>query len=289
MGKGVLLSGTLHVVVILVLVIGLPSFVSVPEVAPPIPVELVELEEEAPKPSPKPKPKPVPEKKPQPIPEPEPQHAEIPPAPVPVQPPPPEPEKAEVPPPPEPEAKPEPEPEPDPEPEKEVVKLPPKPREKPKLKLPVPEKPPEPEQPENRLTSILRNVEKLKEQRAAEPAPDPEPSRARAQPQTSRLEQMELVRMITQQMSGCWRLEPGAREAESLVVGIKVQLNRDGSVRAVKITDTGRMATDAFFRSAAENARRAILSCQPFDLPPKRYEVWRDLRFRFNPKEMFGG
>ncbi|MDH3596470.1 MAG: hypothetical protein OEU09_23830 [Rhodospirillales bacterium] len=286
MGKGVLLSGALHVAAILVLVIGLPSFVSVPEVAPPIPVELVELDEQAPKPSPKPKPKPEPEKQPEP--EPEPQQAEVPPAPKPepIAPEPePEPEQVVLPPEPEPEP---PKPEAEPEKEKELAEAPPKPRTKPQLKIPVPDQPQEPEK-KDRLTSILRNVEKLKEQQAARPAEEPEPSGAQVRPQASPLEQRELVRIVTQHMSRCWRIEPGARDAQSLVVGIKVLMNRDGSVRAVKITDTSRMAADAFYRSAAENARRAILSCQPFPLPIKRYEVWQEMRFTFNPSEMFGG
>ncbi len=287
MSKGVLLSGTLHVVVILVLVIGLPSFVSAPDVAPPIPVELVELDEEPPKPAPKPKPKP--EKQPEPKPEPEPQQAEIPPAPAPEPiAPEPEPEPEEVVLPPEPEPEP-PKPEVKPEPEKEVAETSPKPRRKPPLKIPVPDQPQEPEEKEDRLASILRNVEKLKEQQAANPAPSPEPSGAQVQPQASPLEQRELVRIVKQHMSRCWRIEPGARDAQDLVVGIKVLMNRDGSVRAVKITDPGRMAANAFYRSAAENARRAILSCQPFPLPIKRYEVWQDMRFTFNPSEMFGG
>jgi hypothetical protein len=178
-------------------------------------------------------------------------------------------------------------PKPEPEPEKELAEAPPKPRKKPKLKVPVAEQPEEPV--ENRLTSILRNVERLREQQAARPAEDPEPSVARIQPQVSQLEQRELVRIVKQHMSRCWRIEPGARDAHELVVGVKVLMNRDGSVRAVTISDLNRMASDAFYRSAAENARRAILSCQPFPLPVKRYEVWQDMRFTFNPREMFGG
>jgi hypothetical protein len=287
MGKGVLLSGTLHVVVILALVVGLPSFVSVPEVPPPIPVELVELEEDQPEPAPKPKPKPEPEKKPQPIPEPKPQQAAVPPAPKPVPvAPEPEPEPKEAVPLPEPEPEP-PKSEPEPEKEKELAEALPKPRKKPKLRIPVPDQPKEPE--ENRLTSILRNVERLRDQQAAVPAEDREPSGAQIQPRVSQLEQRELVRIVKQHMSRCWRIEPGARDAHALVVGVKVLMNRDGSVRAVKIIDGGRMASDAFYRSAAENARRAILSCQPFPLPIKRYEVWQDMRFTFNPSEMFGG
>jgi hypothetical protein len=285
MGKAVLLSGALHVVTILILVIGLPSFVSLPEVAPPIPVELVELEEEPSEATPKPKPKPDPEKQAEP--EPEPQQAEVPPAPEPepIAPEPePEPEQVVLPPEPEPEP---PEPEAEPEPEKELAESPPMPSKKPTLKVPVPDQPEEAE--ENRLTSILRNVEKLKEQQAARPAEDPEPSEAAPRAQASRFEVMELARAIQQQMSACWRIEPGARDAQDLIVQVHVLLNRDGSVLRASIVDNSRMATDAFYRSAAENARRAILSCQPFELPPKRYEVWREMKLTFNPSEMFGG
>ncbi len=285
MGKAVLLSGALHVATILILVIGLPSFVSPPEVAPPIPVELVELGEEPLKPVPKPKPKPEPEKQPEP--EPEPQQAEVPPAPKPEPvAPEPEPEPEQVSLPPEPEAKP-PEPATKPELEKELAEAPPKPSRKPKLKMPAPDQPEQPE--ENRLTSILRNVEKLKKQQAARPDEDPQASAAAPRVQVSRFEVMELARAIQQQMSACWRIEPGARDAQDLIVQIHVLLNRDGSVLHANIVDNRRMATDAFYRSAAENARRAILSCQPFELPPKRYEVWREMKLTFNPNEMFGG
>ncbi len=283
MGKAVFLSGALHVATFLILVIGLPSFVSPPEIAPPIPVELVELEEDSPEPAPKPKPKPEPEKQPEP--EPEPQQAEVPPAPKPEPvAPEPEPEPEQVPLPPEPEAKP---PEPETKPEPELAEAPPKPSRKPKLKMPAPDQPKEPD--ENRLTSILRNVEKLKKQQAARPEEDPKPSTAAPRVQASRFEVMELARAIQQQMRGCWRIEPGARDAQDLVVQVFVRLNRDGSVVFANIVNPSRMATDAFYRSAAENARRAILSCQPFELPPKRYEVWREMTLNFNPREMFGG
>ncbi len=285
MGKAVLLSGALHVATILILVIGLPSFVSPPEVAPPIPVELVELGEEPLKPVPKPKPKPEPEKQPEP--EPEPQQAEVPPAPKPEPvAPEPEPEPEQVSLPPEPEAKP-PEPETKPELEKELAEAPPKPSRKPKLKMPAPDQPEQPE--ENRLTSILRNVEKLKKQQAARPDEDPQASKAAPRVQVSRFEVMELARAIQRQMSACWRIEPGARDAQDLVVQVYVRLNRDGSVVVANIVDNSRMVKDPFYRSAAENARRAILSCQPFELPPKRYEVWREMTLNFNPSEMFGG
>ena len=98
-----------------------------------------------------------------------------------------------------------------------------------------------------------------------------------------------MVRLIQQQMSACWRVEPGARDAEDLVVSIRVAMNPDGSVRQVQIVDEARFRSDGFFRSAAENARRAVLRCSPFDLPLRKFDVWREMTLNFNPRQMFGG
>jgi hypothetical protein len=54
------------------------------------------------------------------------------------------------------------------------------------------------------------------------------------------------------------------------------------------VVDTVRVTRDAYFRSAAENAVRAILQCSPFDLPPAQYSEWKTMNLTFNPKEMFG-
>ncbi len=192
------------------------------------------------------------------------------------------------------EPEPEPEPLPEPEPEEVAEEEPkpkpaaPAPRRKPERQLAKVEEPKKEEPKEDALSSILRNVEKLKDQpkpkkqqvaKAQEQAPEPE---------ASMLEQMELVRLIQKQLERCWRLEPGARDAEDLVVTVRVALNKDGSVRNAEIEDLSRMMADAYYRSAAENALRAIHKCSPFEgLPLQRYAVWRDMRLNFNPSEMF--
>ena len=292
MGRAVILSLALHAAVILLVVVGLPSFLSPPDAPVPIPVELVTLDEELE--TPKPEPEKV-EKPPEP--EPEPQVANLPPPPAPAvdAPPLPEPEPEPLPEPEEAEAPPEPEPEPEPavEPEPEPEKsepAPPRPQRKPRIKVAMPDQSEQPAEdtPPDRLTSILRNVDKLRKQQA-KVTPSAEPSTASAAPQVSALEQNEIVRIIQSRMARCWRLEPGARDAEDLIVVIHVLLNRDGSVRRAEIVDEGRVAKNAYYRSAAENARRAIYSCQPFELPPKRYDIWRDMVLKFDPRQMFGG
>ncbi len=273
MRDGAALSGIFHGVVIGVLVIGLPSFVD-PPAQTVIPIEMILLEEDEPEPEPEPE-----RMAEEAAPEPEPPKQEAKAVPEPVTP---EPE-------PEPEPVPLPEAKPKPEPEK-LAKPPPKPKRRPNIKVAMPDKNKKTEQPKpDQLTSILRNVERLRDQpkRRREPM-----AKAQTQGATSRsasaLEQNEMARAIQEQLRNCWRIDPGARGAEGIVVEIKVLLNQDGSVQRVEIVDVVRMVQDGFFRSAAENAKRAINRCSPFRLPPRKYEIWRQLTLRFDPRAMFG-
>jgi hypothetical protein len=141
---------------------------------------------------------------------------------------------------------------------------------------------------DDRLASILKNVDKLKTEPRKE-TQTTQTANVAPEPQGSMIEQMALVRTIQTQMRRCWRLEPGARDAEDLVVAIQVSLNQDGSVRRAAIVDEARVRSDPYFRSAAENALRAIHKCSPFEgLPLQKYALWRDMKLTFNPSEMFG-
>ena len=286
MRRGVLFSVLLHLTVFVLFVVGPFSFSPQADVAPPIPIEIVSFLELS-EPEPEPEPEPVAELPP-PTPKPVPIAPEPEPEPVPAVEPEPEPELAEL----EPEPEPEPvvEPEPEPEPEEKPAEIPPKPARKPQTQVAMAdEKKQEETQPEDRLTSILRNVDKLRDKADKKETQVAE----RSQPQTTRpvsaIEQMTMVRTIQRQMARCWQIEPGARDAESLVVEIRVVLNPDASVRDARIIDFERMFSDSFFRSAAENARRAIYRCSPFDLPANKYEVWREMTLKFDPRLMFGG
>jgi outer membrane biosynthesis protein TonB len=306
MRRSLVFSGLLHLAVLALVIFGLPRWQRPLEIGPAIPVEVVTLSEKpaAPKAEPKPQPvklEPPKPETPPPAPTPPPVAEPLPP-PEPAPEPEPEPEPQEVaalPPEPEPEPIPVPEPEPKPKPEPEVKKPePPKPVAKPKPPAPKPKqeaKKPEEKKPEEpQKPSFLKTVEKLKqttETAKVEPKPQPEPQpqpvaqRASVEDQLARNELSELIR---RKVEGCWNVPAGAREAENLLVEIKVVLNRDGSVYRADIVDNGRMG-DSFYRVAAESARRAIHICSPFsELPADRYDIWQTLTLRFNPKEMLG-
>ncbi len=94
-----------------------------------------------------------------------------------------------------------------------------------------------------------------------------------------------MVRAIQDHLRRCWLIDPGAQGAQDIVVEITVLLNQDGSVHTAEIVDAVRMVQDSYFRRAAENAKRAVKQCSPFQLPPDKYDVWRKLTLRFDPRD----
>ena len=84
----------------------------------------------------------------------------------------------------------------------------------------------------------------------------------------------------------------GALDAASLVVTLRIYLNQDGSLaRAPEVVEAVRMtqAGQENFRTAAESAQRAVLRCQPYTmLPAAKYDTWREVELRFDPRNMLG-
>ncbi len=93
-----------------------------------------------------------------------------------------------------------------------------------------------------------------------------------------------LARAIQDQLRNCWRIDPSARGAEKIVVEIRLLLSPDGSVNTMEVLDAERMVQDRNFRSVAENAKSAVARCSPFRLPVEKYEVWKQLTLRFDPR-----
>lgn len=98
---------------------------------------------------------------------------------------------------------------------------------------------------------------------------------------------------LSSRLSACWNIDAGVKGAVDMVVEIRVNLRKDGSVDDVKIADRARYNTDSSFRSVAESARRAVYICEynkedsPFKFLavkyPQNFEVWKTLVLFFNP------
>ena len=184
---------------------------------------------------------------------------------------------------------------------KKVAALPPK-------EIPAPKRTPPPKpvakpSPPDDFSSVLKTVENLKNKA---PQEKPKPVKTLAQEVAEALKrhktpsQKKLARLggsltmserdsVRRQIEPCWNVPAGARDAENLVVNIRLRLNSDGTVFTAELVDSARAARDPFFRAAAESALRAVLNprCSPLRLPPKKYEEWKNMVLSFNPRDMF--
>jgi len=100
---------------------------------------------------------------------------------------------------------------------------------------------------------------------------------------------MSEIDAIRSQIAKCWNVPSGARNAQDLVVMLRLQLAPDGSLLKVELAreSESRYGSDSFFRAAADSARRAVQECSPLkNLPADKYATWRDMEMTFDPKEM---
>ncbi len=286
-----------------VIVVEMVDIADITNAPAPVPEPAEKSEPEPPPPAPKPEPQATPEPVAQPEPEPEPAPTEpepevaaLPPRPEPE----PEPEIAPEPEPepeplPEPDAKPEPKPEPEPEPEPEVAKA---------IAEAKPERKPEPPKPPDPLASVLKTLEDLKQQAPVNEPEDEKPasdepsfedqiaealkvtSTKKADP--SKPISISTIEAVRERIRPCWNLQAGAKNAEELIIEIRVDMNPDATVGNAAIVDIDRAFSDQAFRAAAESALRAVKNprCQPFPLPLDQYQQWRTMTLNFDPSGM---
>ena len=318
---GIAASAIMHVGILAAIIIGLPTLFrpTIPEDQP-IAVELVTIAPETrathvnpnmPKPNAKPEipieaaPAPIPEPKPTPPPPTPaaPPSSEAPPPPQPAPPkseaspplpaPPPKPVEAQAPPPPPP--KPEPKPKPDKKQDAAEFDSLLKSLEKsqPRQVTRAQPQPQKQNQDAAAFDTLLKNLQK----NAVKPDPSAKPQRqqvAAAAPPSSQphaplgsqltASEIDLVR---EQLSRCWNINAGARDAKDLVVEVRASVQPDGTVTQATIVDQGKMG-DPLWRAAAESARRTFFNpqCTPLKLPPDKYATWKDLVVDFSPKDI---
>jgi colicin import membrane protein len=89
------------------------------------------------------------------------------------------------------------------------------------------------------------------------------------------------------QIQACWNPPVGAENAQDLVVKVRVQFRKDGTLSAEpSLLNRG---SSPYFQVAAESAMRAVRRCAPYTLPAAKYELWKDVEVTFDPRDMFRG
>lgn len=274
MRAGFPVSLALHAGIIALGVLALPSALPPPvKDTPIIPVELVSIGDVTNivvKPKPAPKPKEEVEK--------------LAPEPLLVQQPEPEPEKAEIVPPDPTEKK---KPEPKPEPKKPETKPePPKPAPKPK---PKPKPAPKPTFDLAALEKKLQTHDTAKDDSTPNGLDFSEMEQSLDKNAKMTATEIDLLKA---RMYECWRAPLDAPDPAKLVVRVRFKLKRDGTLMGApvvlennKIESSG----DPFWIAAANSARRAVIKCQPYELPPEKYTSWKETTLTFSAAEMMRG
>tara|TARA_R110002096_G_scaffold22170_9_gene71587 strand:- start:26093 stop:27163 length:1071 start_codon:yes stop_codon:yes gene_type:complete len=84
----------------------------------------------------------------------------------------------------------------------------------------------------------------------------------------------------------CWNVPVGLENDASNIITMGVKLTREGRLAEEprKLAPQGGSA--AGILQAYESARRALIRCQPYDLPIEKYETWKEIEIVFNPQQM---
>jgi hypothetical protein len=103
---------------------------------------------------------------------------------------------------------------------------------------------------------------------------------------------IDLKDALLAQMRECWNVPVGAPNPEQLIVQVRVFLAQDGSLAQppqLEPQTRAAAAANAYMRTAAEAALRAVNVCEPYkQLPVDKYDAWREIVMTFDPSRMAG-
>jgi len=90
---------------------------------------------------------------------------------------------------------------------------------------------------------------------------------------------------LRQRIGRCWNVPAGARNAQNLIVKIRIQMDPLGNVMGQpRIINN---SNHPVFDAAARSALAAVIGCQPYDrLPAEKYSSWKDMIINFDPSLM---
>lgn len=184
-------------------------------------------------------------------------------------------------------------PQPEPEPVKKDELTIPDPTVKPK-----PQEKEKPKEPEKKSEDFAALMSKLNQEAKKEPAKEKPTDTKTTEENKTRSDapyddsmplSMSEKDMIRSQFIKCWIMPAGSPNPESLIVKIMVSLGMDGTVNDAKLHRSlqGRYNSDTFFRAAADSAIRAVWKCSPLqNMPADKYGSWREMELTFDPQEL---
>jgi hypothetical protein len=92
--------------------------------------------------------------------------------------------------------------------------------------------------------------------------------------------------MFQSQVGRCWSKFDSGSNIQTADVGFAIKLNRDGTLEGSPIPEETAATPD--LRTYQESAARAIVECQPYQLPAEYYDEWKYFAPVFKPRKFTG-
>lgn len=97
------------------------------------------------------------------------------------------------------------------------------------------------------------------------------------------------IAIIGQIIKSCvqskWNVLGGGESAQHTQVKVRLRFNPDG--RLAGAPQVMNPQNSPYFLAVQESALRAVHECEPYPLPPAKYEIWKDIVLNFDPRDMF--
>ncbi len=164
----------------------------------------------------------------------------------------------------------------------------------------------------NALTSVLKTLEKIKENQTQKKIEEIEKNKKEEIEKQKRKNELEAMKnlvanaisskpknllkpfgvseidLLKRHIANFWTPPIGAAGAENLIVDIFMEFNKEGYVLKAQWVNKGLNANNSFYKAAANAAIRAVKDAEPMPLPSSKFSEWKTLIFRFDPATMFG-
>jgi len=79
--------------------------------------------------------------------------------------------------------------------------------------------------------------------------------------------------LFLEQVNRCWKVPYGGIESQKPQVVIDIRLKRDGTLEAPPVPEE--TPATPYLRAYQESALRAVIECQPYNLPPAFFDEWK--------------
>ncbi|HCR86518.1 MAG TPA: hypothetical protein DIV86_07575 [Alphaproteobacteria bacterium] len=97
----------------------------------------------------------------------------------------------------------------------------------------------------------------------------------------------EIMGKIQSQVTRCWNIPAGVKNAASMTVDVYIKLDASGYVTEARVVNTSRYNSDNFFRVLADSAIWAVKECSPLQgLPVDKHEFWQEIELTFDPSKV---